>query len=962
MIGQHHLYKIGLLTGLLLLAMMAGTAEIQVQMNGRPMRFSVPPTQIGGRTMVPLRGIFEALGARVDWNEHEQSITATRGNTIVFLSIGNTNAQLNGRVITLDAPAMILDGSTMVPLRFVGESFGAEVSWMEATQTVFITTTGGAGIVDQSPVAIAMPEFSHEELEHLLAPIALYPDPLLAQVLPASTFPEQLVEAEKLVHLRGGNEIIDHQNWDVCVKAVAYYPETLKMMVDKPEWTTAIGQAEVSQPKEVMRAIQRLRHKAREYRYLDTNEQQRIYLDGDDIRIVPVNPRYIYVPKYEPSAVFVQPRRANDTNVVVAFGVGLLIGSWLNRDVNWHENKVFYHGWKGEGWVAQSKPNVNVANNAYVNSTYVNKTVIVNNSVTTYNINTYRTNVKHDVTNNVGHYSLPESSHTLPQHIAPPPPVRPAPVTHPTTTGHSSTSSNPFKNSTMQPTTGTKPTTTSHPSTNPFKSSTGQPTTGTKPTTPSQPNTVTPPATAGKPTITAFTPSSGALYTTVTITGTNFNKVSAVKFNGVASVFTPVNSTTITAKIQAGTSNGPITVTTPSGTATSTTNYNVITTGHSASGTQPTTTGQPTTGTQPATTGKPNTTSHHNTSSSGQPATSTPTTPTGQPATTTHSGKPPTGQPATSTQPVIASIPTISSFTPSSGTFYTTVTITGTNFNKVSAVKFNGVASVFTPVNLTTITAKIQAGSSTGPITVTTSTGTATSATNFTVKATGTPSTPPTSHPVSSTPPATSVPTTTSGTTGHPATTTTGTPATPPATTGHHGTSPTGQPTTGTQPATTGQPTTTGHSGTSTTGHATTSTQPTTTSKPSTGQPATGAQPANQPSTNGHYSKPNTDQPVTSTRPATTNQPTTGTKPAATDKPTIASFAPSSGALYTVVTITGTNFVKVSAVKFNGVASIFSLVNQTTITAKIQAGSASGPITVITPSGTATSATNFTVK
>ena len=159
--------------------------------------------------------------------------------------------QLNGQPILLDAPALIIDGATMVPLRFVGESFGAEVRWMAPTQTVIITNPAiptpsikalwpprpthagtvdqapvadNSSIGDQAPVAVAAPLFTAQELDDLLAPIALYPDPLLAQILPASTFPEQLATAAKLVPLRAGNEIIDRQNWDVSVKAVAYYP------------------------------------------------------------------------------------------------------------------------------------------------------------------------------------------------------------------------------------------------------------------------------------------------------------------------------------------------------------------------------------------------------------------------------------------------------------------------------------------------------------------------------------------------------------------------------------------------------------------------------------------------------------------------------------------------------------------------------------------------------------------
>ncbi len=513
MIGRYNLCKICLLIGVLLLAMSASLADIQVQLNGKMMAFSVPPTSVGGRTMVPLRGIFESLGAKVNWDPAAKTIAATRGSTNVFLGIGNTNVQLNGQNIVLDAPALIIDGATMVPLRFVGESFGADVRWMEATQTVIITSQPGyvsdSGPVDQAPVPSPVPAFTRADLDDLLAPIALYPDPLLAQILPATTFPEQLQSAAQLLPLRHGNEIIDQQSWDISVKAVAYYPSILNTLVDKPEWTTAIGQAYVNQPDDVMRAIQRLRHEAREFGYMESNEQQRIYLDGDDIRIVPVNPHFIYIPRYEPTIVFVRPRGEHEA-AVISFGGGLTIGVWLNRDVDWHHNQVFYHGWKGEGWIAQSRPNVTINNTTYVNNVYVNRTVTVNRSVTTYNITSYRANV----TRSAGKFNLPVSARTLPSRITPPPPGRPYhghPVsgTQPAITGQPSPSANTGHHSHPapgahpaitgqpgKPVTGSHP---GHPALGAHPAITGQPGKPGTSTHPGHPASGTHPATTSQP-------------------------------------------------------------------------------------------------------------------------------------------------------------------------------------------------------------------------------------------------------------------------------------------------------------------------------------------------------------------------------------------------------------------------------------------------------------------------------
>jgi hypothetical protein len=141
--------KTSLLIGLVLLASTATMATIQVDLNGERLAFSVPPTQIKGRTMVPLRGIFEALGAEVRWDGPTQTITANKGTTNVQLGIGNPNAIVNTRTVILEAPAMILAGTTLVPLRFVSEALGANVSWNGAAQLIAISTTS----TNSSPTA-----------------------------------------------------------------------------------------------------------------------------------------------------------------------------------------------------------------------------------------------------------------------------------------------------------------------------------------------------------------------------------------------------------------------------------------------------------------------------------------------------------------------------------------------------------------------------------------------------------------------------------------------------------------------------------------------------------------------------------------------------------------------------------------------------------------------------------------
>src|SRR5690242_18129162 len=115
--------------------------------------------------------------------------------------------------------------------------------------------------------------FSPEQLDNLLAPIALYPDPLLSQVLVAATFVDDVDEAARWVRASGTNGI-DGQPWDVSVKAVAHYPTVIYMMADKIDWTTSVGQAYVNQSTDVMTSIQRLRHMARDVGNLITTPQQ----------------------------------------------------------------------------------------------------------------------------------------------------------------------------------------------------------------------------------------------------------------------------------------------------------------------------------------------------------------------------------------------------------------------------------------------------------------------------------------------------------------------------------------------------------------------------------------------------------------------------------------------------------------------------------------------------------------
>ena len=114
--------------------------EIKVFLNGRSLRFDVPPQTVNGRTLVPLRGIFDELRASVFWNSSTRTVFARRDGVEVVLTIGDTAPTVNGRVVPIDQPGIIVDGRTLAPLRFVAEAFGATAGWDSATRTVHIST------------------------------------------------------------------------------------------------------------------------------------------------------------------------------------------------------------------------------------------------------------------------------------------------------------------------------------------------------------------------------------------------------------------------------------------------------------------------------------------------------------------------------------------------------------------------------------------------------------------------------------------------------------------------------------------------------------------------------------------------------------------------------------------------------------------------------------------------------
>lgn len=190
-----------------------------------------------------------------------------------------------------------------------------------------------------APPAPITPLRSYDDLDQMLGPIALYPDPLLAEVLPAATVPEQIVLADRYVREGGDPNAVDLQPWDRSVKALARYPEVLSMMDNNLAWTTDVGLAFLNQPIDVMEAVQRLRQRAYALGNLQSGPQQVVYVQNRVIEIVPAAPQIIYVPVYAPDVVYVQ-RPPVQAQLFISFGVGRPLGAWLNHDCDWEQHRL----------------------------------------------------------------------------------------------------------------------------------------------------------------------------------------------------------------------------------------------------------------------------------------------------------------------------------------------------------------------------------------------------------------------------------------------------------------------------------------------------------------------------------------------------------------------------------------------------------------------------------------------
>ena len=195
-----------------------------------------------------------------------------------------------------------------------------------------------------------MPRASAEEagdLDTLVAPIALYPDALVADILPASAYPVQVIEAARAVGDGGQVDASQASQWDPSVQALVDFPSVLAMMNDRIEWMTQLGQAVAEDQGAVLAAVQRVRAEAREVGNLQSNDKQTVVDEGDDIVIQPTDPQVVYVPQYDPVAILSPPPPWGDyppVYGVVGFGDGFAIDPLDVYGIGWGFEPGFFGG------------------------------------------------------------------------------------------------------------------------------------------------------------------------------------------------------------------------------------------------------------------------------------------------------------------------------------------------------------------------------------------------------------------------------------------------------------------------------------------------------------------------------------------------------------------------------------------------------------------------------------------
>ena len=252
-----------------------------------------------------------------------------------------------------------------------------------------VAANAPAGFADQGNQSASQPQVqaahqTPEQLQQLVAPIALYPDSLVAQILAASTYPDQVVEADRWLQqhtdLKGeqlGQEV-DKQSWDPSVKALTEFPSVLANMDKNLSWTSSLGDAYVNQQQDVMDSVQVMREKAKAAGNLNSTSQEKVSEKDKTIVIEPADPQVVYVPEYDPWLVYGAPLAVWPswywypglylTGPGLAWGFGFGVGffggfgwGWHHWGSDWRHHDIMFdhHGYVSRSRVFANREHIN---------------------------------------------------------------------------------------------------------------------------------------------------------------------------------------------------------------------------------------------------------------------------------------------------------------------------------------------------------------------------------------------------------------------------------------------------------------------------------------------------------------------------------------------------------------------------------------------------------------------------
>jgi hypothetical protein len=246
-------------------------------------------------------------------------------------------------------PALLISGSLVL----------ASVQVGRASQVSQADTQPAAEVAPPSSSEAAQVAWSPDELNQLVAPIALYPDALVAQIVAAASYPTEVVEANHWIQQHSGlagaelANAADPQSWDPSVKALTQFPSVLATMDENLSWTSALGDAYVNQPQNVLDAVQVMRARAQHAGNLQSTPQESVTTAGQTIAIQPADPEVVYVPEYDPWDVYGEPLDYYPGWVGgpeayvgpgIVFGLGIGVGFFGGYGWGWHHWGADWHG------------------------------------------------------------------------------------------------------------------------------------------------------------------------------------------------------------------------------------------------------------------------------------------------------------------------------------------------------------------------------------------------------------------------------------------------------------------------------------------------------------------------------------------------------------------------------------------------------------------------------------------